>query len=334
MSDSQGYWHTALLGGGGSIWVQLLAYVQNAGLLAFVVIGLVWASVKLCLHRGHQGPSVAATQESSTGQLPILLIWLAVWLVVFTIPSQRSARYLIPAMPALAVLLALYWQRVARPWFVLSLLLCGLFAGALGRIAWAAHELRIGTDAQLGATMLAVLVTLALATGGLLRPAWTRACTLAACLAVYACLGLTIAPMNGAAGHYQAAVVAALGHARIAVPSSFNGQFERFEFLLPGNRFVPYDGERRANAEPAAQAAELQRLLALHDAVVWLQSSSAQRQPPCLPDCRLLGARWEIQGRHQPGEINWSNFWTPQTWLFRREWLLAGADAHAANVAR
>ena len=30
-----------------------------------------------------------------------------VWLVIFSIPSQRSARYVIPAMPALAMLLAL-----------------------------------------------------------------------------------------------------------------------------------------------------------------------------------------------------------------------------------
>ena len=39
LSDQQGYWQVALFGGGSSIWAQLLAYAQNAGLLALVVIG-------------------------------------------------------------------------------------------------------------------------------------------------------------------------------------------------------------------------------------------------------------------------------------------------------
>lgn len=333
LSDSQGYWHAALMGGGSSIWVQLLAYVQNAGLLAFAVIGLVWAGVTPWLNRRSQGQGPGDANKLRPAHLPILLIWLAVWLVVFTVPSQRSARYLIPAMPALAVLLALYWQRIARPWFLLSLLLCCVFAAALGRVAWAAHELGIGNDAELAATMLTVLVIFVLLTGGFLRPAWTRACALGACLLVYACLSLATAPINGAAGHYPAAAAAALHQARVAVPSSFNGQFERFEFLLPGNRFVPYDGERRGNANPTVQAAELKRLLAQHDAVVWLQSSSAETQPPCRPHCTLLGMRWEIQGRQQRGEINRTNFWTPQTWLFRREWLLTSATAPVVDRA-
>ena len=46
LSSSQGYWQIALRGGGFSIWAQLLAYVQNAGLLAFVVIGLAWFGLR------------------------------------------------------------------------------------------------------------------------------------------------------------------------------------------------------------------------------------------------------------------------------------------------
>lgn len=331
LSNSQGYWHVAMLGGGFSIWAQLLAYVQNAGLLAFVVIGLAVVGLKF----GFQVWRHRMGNTTLSPHLVILLVWLAVWLIVFTLPSQRSARYVIPAMPALAMLIALYWERIARRWFLLSLLLSGLFLGVLGRIGWAAHELGIGTSTELGATLLTVAAGFILLISGLLKPAWTRACTVATCLMVYACFSLTTAPLNGPAGHYPDEVTAPLNKARIAVPSSFNGQFERFQFLLPGNRFVPYDGDAlaRADAQRPPQE-ELKRLLASHDAVIWLPLTPSEQAPPCVPACTVLGTRWEVKGRHQSGEITLANLWYPQIWLFRREWLLARATRAADGESR
>lgn len=328
LSNRQGYWQIALHGGGFSIWAQLLAYVQNAGLLAFVVIGLGWVGLtqgwRAWQRRGGSGDATTALSPA----LWILLAWLAVWLIVFTVPSQRSARYVIPAMPALAILIALYWPRIARGWFLLSLLLCAVLIVALGRIAWAAHDIGIGSGIDLGAALLAMLTGLTFVIGGVLRSNWTRACTVAASLAVLACFSLATAALNGPAGHYEASTIAQLRQTRVAVPSGFNGQFERFQFLLPGNRFVPYDGEKRA--ETGSSAAELNRLLASHDAVVWLPSQVPEEAPPCLPACQVLGTRWEVKGRHQSGEINLANLWYPQTWLFRREWLLAGGAPSGA----
>lgn len=326
MSSDQGYWRVALLGGGVSIWAQLLAYVQNAGLLAFVVLGLIGFGLKLGWSK----------TKLTGGALPIhlliLLVWLAVWLIVFTLPSQRSARYVVPAMPALAMLIALSWERIGRIWFVLSLLLCGLLIAGLGRIAWAELELGIGSNVEFSATLLTTLAGLLLLVGGLLKPAWTRACTLAACLAVYASFGFSTAPLNGAAGQYAEAVTTRLQQARVAVPNGFNGQFERFQFLLPGNQFIPYDSDERAASHAATNAQELGRLLASHDAVIWLQSEPSELMPPCLPGCSVLGSRWEVKGRHRSGEIHWGNLWYPQRWLFRREWLIARA-APASNAA-
>ena len=315
LSNAQGYWHTALLGGGFSVWAQLLAYVQNAGLLAFVVLG--WMGLGL---RTRFRPADDAAQLA---QRVILLTWLAVWLIVFTLPSQRSARYLIPAMPALAILIALEWQRIARIWFVLTLLLCGILFGGLARVAWAAHELAIGSSFELGLTLFAVTAGLLLVLAGIFKSSWTRACSVAASLTVFACFGLATAPLNSADGLYSSKVMTQLRQARVAVPNGFNGQFERFEFLLPGNRLIAYDSDERASASTGA--ADLQHLLATHDAVVWLQSNSQQLKPPCMPSCSVLGSRWEVKGRHQSGEINWANIWNPQQWLFRREWLLANA---------
>ena len=324
LSSSVGYWQVALHGGGGSLWAQLLAYVQNAGLLAGVAVGLIWFGLKQGLKPDRGTPPHAAA-------LWILLAWLTVWLVVFTLPSQRSARYVIPAMPALAILIALYWQQIARGWFWISLLLCGFLMVAMGRIAWAAHDLGIGSDTDLWRTLIGVAASLALVSAGLLRPAWTRTCTVAACLCVYLCFGLTTAPLNGPAGHYDKQVTSQLKNKRIAVPSQFNAQFERFEFLLPGNQFVPYDGEGYATAGLTAEAEARQRLLSSHDALVWLPSDAAQVAPRCAPECTVLGSRWEVKGRHRSGEITLSTLWTPQNWLFRREWLLTNAASPAAD---
>ncbi len=324
LSSDQGYWHRALRGGGASMWAQMLAYVQNAGLLALPVIGLAWFGLNAWRARD--------ANQRLTPALLILLSWLAVWLLVFTLPSQRSARYVIPAMPALALLLALYWERIARPWFVLTLLLGALFIGVLARIAWAGHDIGIASNSELFSAMLAGAAALALLLGGLIKPAWTRFCALAVCLMAYACFGLTIAPLNGSAGQYQPPTVAQLQQARVAVPNGFNGQFERFQFLLPGNRFVPYEGERRTSKDASANAAQLQQLLRDFDAVAWLQSDASEQAPPCLPNCVLLGTRWEVKGRHQSGEITLANIWYPQVWLFRREWLLGRAGAPASEA--
>ena len=325
LSSGLGYWHNAMRGGSYSIWAHLLGYVENAGLLAFVVLGLAWVGLKAWRQRNPATPM--------SPHLLILLAWLAMWLLVFSLPSQRSARYVIPAMPALAVLIALYWERIARGWFLPSLLLCAIFIGALGRIAWAAHELGIGSSVELGATLLTVVTGFILVMGGFLKPAWTRACTVATCFVFYACFGLTTAPLEGVDGQYGAQTMAQLHHARIAVPSNFNSQFERFQFLLPGNHFEPYNEQNSLDSSASTQ--ELQHLLATHDAVVWLQSELSQKSPPCQPECTVLGTRWEVKGRHRNGEITLANLWYPQTWLFRREWLLAkNAGASSRDVPR
>jgi 4-amino-4-deoxy-L-arabinose transferase-like glycosyltransferase len=326
MNNSQGYWQIALHGGGFSIWAQLLAYAQNAGLLAFVVLGLMGLGLRRGLARWRQRHGRAPLAP----HVLILLVWLAVWLLVFTLPSQRSARYVIPAMPALAMLIVLYWGRIARGWFIASLLLCGVLIAGLGRIAWAAQDVGIGSQTDLLVTVLAMVAGLLLVAGGLVKPAWTRSCSVAANLTVYACFGLATAPLNGASGQYDRLARSQLQPARVAVPSSFNGQFERFEFLLPGNRFSPYDGEARTDASAETQAAELNRLLASHDAVVWLQATPTELTPPCVPGCRVLGTRWEVKGRHRSAEITLANLWYPQGWLFRREWLLAAAPPASA----
>jgi hypothetical protein len=36
----------------------------------------------------------------------------------------------------------------------------------------------------------------------------------------------------------------------------------------------------------------------------------------------VLGVRWVLKSRHLKGEVRLDNLWTPQDWLFAREWWL------------
>ncbi len=317
MSSGQGYWHAALYGVY-PMWTQLLAYPANAGLLAFTVLGLaVWALPRALQRQTYTRLSPAEWT---------LLVWLAVWLVVFTIPSQRSERYVIPAMPALAIAMALVWDKIPRIGFWITLALMVPALVMLGRVAWVMGELHIATTSQVAIVLIAASAGLAGTAVGFSMKNWCRAATLVVCLAVYASFGLMVAPLSGPDTGYDAAVQAQLQGKRIAVPNGFTGQYERFHFVLPGKTLVPYDAEGRntgAYQPDMPPAQRLTYLLTQFDAVVWLQDSLDQTAPSCLPQCQWLGTRWHVKSRHKSGEVTLDNVWYPQEWLFRHEWLVA-----------
>ena len=327
MSDKQGYWHEAIYGGGSSLWAQLLAYVENAGLLALVVVGLAGLGARAALARFSQNRSVKAWVASMPAHLLILLAWLAVWLIVFSLPSQRSARYVIPAMPALAILIALYWPQISRSWFWASQALIGITLLTLARIAWVAHELGIATDGEMGLAMALVGGAVAVLLLGVYKPHRIRFCTVAACLLVYGVFNAVVSPLDGPQGRYNSTTQAnlkqraAFGSAKLAVPSNFNAQYERFQFVLPGHQISHFDFDLMLKREPSAQT--LTKLLNSNHAVVWVQVDPDQSQAPCLTRCKVLASRWVVKERHRSGEITAANLWWPHRWLFNREWLLA-----------
>jgi hypothetical protein len=309
--------------------------------------------------------------------------WALVWLLVFCLPSQRSARYVIPAMPALAVLVALHWHRLHRGWFVASALLCLPVLLLLGRIAQTLHDQGLASPAQSALALTALLAGLCAVGAGLVRPGWSRASALVSTAAVYALLNCTLAPLSGPAGQFNVGPAGQFNvgpagpvsvglagpvsvgssegpsaarpnplpaQARVAVPSTFNAQHERYQFLLPAAvslRLHAYTPEAIPEAHTAkaadarrAGSGQLADLLRGHDAVIWQQRGD-EDQPPCtlsLPagspgaakpgapaSCRIAAQRWDIRTRHQPGEIRLDNLAYPAQWLLRREWLLVGA---------
>ena len=319
MSNTQGYWHAALFGTY-PMWTQLLAYPVNAGLLFFTVLGLGWVGLKVASKR--------QTYADLTPALRILLVWLLVWLVVFTIPSQRSERYLIPAMPAVAIVMALAWDKMARAWFWATLTLAIPALVMLGRIGWVMGEQQIASNAEVAMTLIAVCAGFTGAMAGFFIKKWCKGATLAVVLAVYASFSLMVAPLSNPNLGYSPEVQAKVTGQRLAVPNGFTGQFERFHFVLPGAHITPYDAEGRNTGafKPELPPAErLTFLLDQFDAVVWIQESLDQTQPSCMPRCTLLGSRWHVKSRHKTGEVTLQNLWHPQQWLFRREWLVTGS---------
>ncbi len=315
MSGSMGYWHAALFGAY-PMWTQLLAYPENAGLLFFIALGLAWAFAPQAWKR--------TTYTVISPHQAVLGAWLLVWLVVFTLPSQRSARYVIPAMPALAIVMALAWERIARSWFYITLLICIPVLVMLARIGWVMGNLQIASDAQIATIMIALGAGFTSVTLGFISKNWCKSATLCSVLAVYASFSVMVAPLGEPSAGYSAAAVQATLGRRVAVPNGFTGQFERYQFVLPGAKFTPYDAEGRNTGAwrpdlPADQ--RLDHLLHAFDAVVWLQER-AQDAPSCLPACELLDKRWHVKSRHKSGEITPDNLWYPDQWLFREEWLL------------
>jgi DNA helicase-2/ATP-dependent DNA helicase PcrA len=110
----------------------LLAYPVNAGLLLLTGLGLCW----LAIRRGLHWRSYAKLDPAPR----VLLAWLLVWLIVFILPSQRSERYVIPAVPALAALMAEAYRTLLQPslrarrLWALSIGLSVVLA--LGPVAW------------------------------------------------------------------------------------------------------------------------------------------------------------------------------------------------------
>lgn len=293
------YW-TQLLWGGNSIWVLLLGYPLNAGLLAFPVAALFVTAWR----RRYQ-----LTLEES-----LLWIWIFVLFIVFAIPSQRSARYLLDAMPAVALLCALNWQRLPRWTFITTILTC---SGVLALLAWLVLGLQ--ADLTYGWEIWAVLgLTGGLALLALVKAAWTRGLSNVVTLLTLLALALFLQPFDGPAGRYDAAAQQAVQGRQVWVPCNFRAQDEGYRFLLPGAHIRGYHESWNLTLD------ELQARYALFAVQLPLQD------PPCA-GCTVLGRRLEIRGRHNTEEIKAMLRGEIMPHLFMREWLVKAPGTEKAG---
>jgi 4-amino-4-deoxy-L-arabinose transferase-like glycosyltransferase len=301
--DAEGGYLRTLLWGASSVWSLALNYPLNAGLLGFAVISLVAVSLR-------QRRALSAEER-------LLWLWVIALFVVFCLPSQRSGRYLFPAMPAIAVLLAVRWQVLGRWAFVLALLASLPVALLLAYLAW---RLDVGMPAEAlyGCAYWAVFGVLALVvTLGLVRPDWTRWASLAAVFIVYVAFAATVAPLEGAVGRFEPQAQQAVAGRDVWVPCNFRASQEPYRFALVGANVLGY--EDNGEHTPEMLAERFTRFVAQ----VPLTGGGCD-------GCRVIGERLEIRGRHTPQDIDDMLHGHVFEHLFVRELLIEGPLAATA----
>jgi 4-amino-4-deoxy-L-arabinose transferase-like glycosyltransferase len=270
-----GSYFATLLWGGSSVWTMILGGAANATLLALPVAALMASALRR--------PGDLSDNEK------LLWIWLLTAIIVFSVPSQRSARYLLTAMPALAVLCALGWERLRSGWFIATLILC---AAAL---AFLAYESRLLQGAVGGALFPTVYWALLLGSIGfcvaaMCIPAMRRPGAPVASLLLFLSMAVFLRPFDGSRGNFPAAAQSAVAGREVWVPSDFTTSEEAYRFLLPTAKLRIYT--RREDLDSAALARQY-RLFAVRMPLDGL---------PC-SGCRVLGQRLDLRGRLSSSEI-------------------------------
>ena len=305
MSSNQSYLSVlfSLKGSGDYLAAPLL----NTGLLfpwvlALVAIGWRFVRVHGWVLRG--------------GLAMALWLWIAAWCVVFMLPSQRSARYLLPLMPALAMLMAMHAEKfsagVARGTGLLSLLALAVLCW----LAWHAHSLGILPMAWALCVALAGLGVVVLCVA-MWRSLDQAAIQSLWCAALFL-LGLNalLQGMSGERVRFQGSMADRPIAETVWVTEGFNGEFERLQFLLPGhNRFVPQQVKLNALIDGTERTSG-----------TWFIVPRLMNDPPLACEaqhiCERVAVRWDIEQRLKPGQVHAGNMWRPNEWLWRQEWLL------------
>ncbi len=271
-----GSYLAGLLFGRFSVPALALGFFANAGLLLPLVVAL---SLGWLRRPG----------ESSDSER-MLWGWVVVFFAVFCLPSQRSSRYLLPAMPAVALLLALFWERMKRRAFLVALALTGVVLAAmlglsllLQRALPGAGPYRAGHWALLAGALGVVL-------WGFWSPPRTRPFLLLAVFATFLSFSSLVRPLDGPLGRFDDGVVARLAGRDVWVPVDFIGKEEGYRFLLPGANVHGYP----RLPEPALEA-----LLLRYPRVV---AREHRGRLECR-GCRLLGERLDLGGRQSPQEL-------------------------------
>ncbi|MEO5659355.1 MAG: glycosyl transferase [Polaromonas sp.] len=304
MNSSKGYFKTAFSGSSGILTI-LTGYFSNALFLLPLSVGCMVASWRSWRQRQATGQSISAAEK-------IMWLWLLALMLVFMLPTQRSTRYLIPGMPALAVLIALYWERIGRIWFSLTLLVCLTSTLAMGLIGYGA--VRATQDPWVYSPLfwLFVAATVLACAAAIVKKELARPVTALAGFAVLFALAWVTAPFNGELGRFRLDTNALLKGQTVQVPSNFNGHFERYEFIIPGAKIVSYFAE---------QPVDYQNVDALLKTSRYALVQRRVGQALCT-QCRILDERWDLRSRQDEKDGFMSAFKTPQTYWYAKEYLV------------
>ena len=267
-----------LLRGGDSIWLLLLTTLANAGLFTFVLI-----STLLQCWRERRFLDLEEV---------LLLLLIAAFLIVFSLPSQRSGRYLLPVMPAFAALIALHWDRLPLWGFRIALLLQLL---VLSLLLWIGLNLQLsGLMGEVGAWTysyyhwILMAVSLIIVLVGVFKNQQTKTLALAACFLTYCALTSSLAPLEGQLGRYSTATIGK----DVWIPCDYRAKDEEYRLLLPGAKLHGY---------LAKDAIDVNGLTASYPVVA--VHTPLGSTPELCNSCEIVGQRMEMRARHSNDEI-------------------------------
>ncbi len=271
-----------LIRGGDSIWLLLLTTLANAGLFTFVLI-----STLLQCWRERRFLDI---EES------LLLLLVVAFFIVFSFPSQRSGRYLLPVMPAFAALIALHWDRLPLWGFRIALLLQLL---VLSVLLWIAANLQLSGFMGDAASWtysychwIAMAASIAIVLVGLFKRTQTKTLALAACFLTYCALTSSLAPLEGQLGRYSEASIAQLQGKDVWIPCDYRAKDEEYRLLIPGAKLHGYLAK---DASDVSGLTSTYPLVAVHTPL-----GSA---PALCDSCQIVGQRIEMRARHSNEEI-------------------------------
>lgn len=253
-----------------------LGHLGNAGLFAIPLVYLVVVSIR--------------DRKTLSFHEKGLWIFVLSFLIVYSIPAQRQENYLLPTVPALAVLLARRWPTMGAGWLRVSAIPGLVVVTVLTYLIAAVREDVLPPGSYASWQLVLPVLTLV---GWLMLTAWPSRARFAfqgLVLTTYLALSAAIAPFEGSAGRFASERVRSLAGRTVFVPETFVRRQERHRFLLPGARIEGYD---------PLDTDELSRLLERGRIVVVHRSLGETNAGPF----RVLARRLELTSRHTVAEI-------------------------------
>lgn len=286
-----------MLWGSSSLWTMGLGYPVNAGLLIFPVFLLL---LNVCWRYA----DLSAAEQK-------LCVWVFVFLFVFSLPSQRSARYLLDAMPALAVMYALRWETIHRGAFIVSLCMCALLSGGLFFLTQQIAPELFTTKYDRVSYALLTLTAFGVIVAGLTLPGVTRALTHMAVCLVYLLYSLSIAPFDKQFSHFGSEAIRVAQGQKVGVPCNFRANFEQYQFALPNASISGYSDTLALDVK------------ALSSRYPLFVIRTPVNERPCSA-CEVIGHRLEFISRHTSGQID--RIWQGELYenLLVKAWLIRG----------
>ena len=267
-----GHYLASLFWGGWSVESLFGALLANGGLLAPVLLALMIYAWRV--------------RHSLTQEERLLWIWVIAFFVTFSIPSQRSGRYLLPVMPALAALGAMAWGRLPQLGFMVSVALGTVLAGAFAVFAAVlVRQSSGGLVLPMGLWWVLVgVLVLGVASLAVPRLSGTTAAVLPVLLSL--AMGLSLSAYATPPGPYAAATRERLRGEAVFVPCNFLASEEAHRFLLPGADIRSYAEEDALTPDMLAARYRFFAAFVPLDEV-----------PRC-DGCRVVDERYVVRGRH------------------------------------